>query len=350
MLSGKLKVDDVIPSEHELSALFNISRHTVRQAIGEMVRDQWLYRIQGKGTFVKNSQRRTEDTTKTIGVITTYISDYIFPLIIRGAESTLSAKGYRLLLASTDNDKHKEKQSLEMMMDYPLSGLLIEPTKSALENRNHHYFLQLEYKKIPYVMINERYPELNCPCLQVDDEMGSYLATEHLIQLGHTKIAGFFKTDDRQGIRRLEGFTRAHQEYNLNQIDILVHKYTTEVRSFKPLEAAFSYLHQKDRPTAFVVYNDQLAIQILEVARQSGVIVPDDLSIVSFDDSNLAVATEVKLTSVSHPKNNLGIAAANRLIDLIENPMTVLIENNTNFNRSIEKPSLIVRQSTRRIN
>src|SRR5690554_1418347 len=199
VLSGKLKADERIPSENELSSLFNISRHTVRQAIGDMVNDNWLYRIQGKGTFVKNPKLKKEATSKTIGLITTYISDYIFPHIIRGAESVLRQKGYRLLLSSTDNDKNKERESLEAMMDYPLSGLIIEPTKSALDNQNSQYYLQLDFNKIPYLMINECYPELMCPALKMDDEQGGFLATEHLIQLGHRNIAGFFKTDDLQG-------------------------------------------------------------------------------------------------------------------------------------------------------
>lgn len=343
ILAGKLQANEQIPSENELASEFRISRHTVRQAIGDMVKDEWLYRIQGKGTFVKSPKIRMGESAQTIGVITTYISDYIFPLIIRGAESTLRQKGYRLLLASTDNDKQKEKESLEMMIDYPLSGLIIEPTKSALQNENLSYYLQLEYQNIPYIMMNESYPELNCPVLKVDDQRGGFIATEHLIQLGHEKIAGFFKTDDLQGVNRMTGFIQANQQYNQYLLPDWVHQYTTETSTTAPIKVLQELLSSKQRPTAIVCYNDQLAIRLLEVIRQQGLKVPEDLSIVSFDDSALATATEVKLTSVSHPKIHMGVQAAELLISLIDGKYD-------NKQTAVEQPSLVVRDSTRSLN
>jgi GntR family transcriptional regulator of arabinose operon len=341
MLSGKLKPDQMIPSENELAALFNISRHTVRQAIGDMVKDDWLYRIQGKGTFVKSPDMKIENSSRTIGVITTYLSDYIFPHIIRGIESTLRNKGYRLLLSSTDNDKKKERESLETMMEYPLSGLIIEPTKSALENQNLHYYLQLQYNKTPFIMINERYPELDCPCIKGDDEMGGFLAAEHLIERGHRNIAGFFKTDDLQGLNRMQGFIHAHNKHNVPISSAGITQYTTETSLTKPVEAAFDYLQLTDRPTAFVCYNDQLAIRILEIIRQKGLRIPDDLSVVGFDDSALAVASEVKLTSVSHPKAKLGTQAAESLIAEIEHKKA-----NSQQDLVVITPELVIREST----
>ncbi|MBW7462342.1 GntR family transcriptional regulator, partial [Paenibacillus sepulcri] len=105
----------------------------------------------------------------------------------------------RLLLASTDNEKNKERESLESMLQQQPSGLIIEPTKSAEGNPNLDYYLSLESRGIPFVMLNERYSDLDAPCLKVDDELGGFRAAEHLIRLGHRRIAGFFKTDDFQG-------------------------------------------------------------------------------------------------------------------------------------------------------
>lgn len=346
LLSGKLKGDEQIPSEHEIADMFDVSRHTVRQAIGEMANDGWLYRIQGKGTFVRKPQARKDDVTQTIGVITTYISDYIFPLIIRGAEATLREQGYRLMLSSTDNDKEKERQCLEMMMTYPLSGLIVEPTRSAQVNRNLDYFLSLEYRQIPYIMINESYPELNCPYVKVDDEHGGYLAAQHLIELGHRKIAGFFKTDDLQGIGRMRGFMKAHQERRVPMPPEFMIRYSTEEKQSKPLQAAEAFLQQcvDERPTAFVCYNDELAIAILEKIRQTGMRVPDDISLVGFDDAGLAVASEVKLTTLIHPKMDMGIQAAKILISFIKNRAAA----GKLPDSVIYKPQLIVRNSTKK--
>ncbi|MCR8631516.1 GntR family transcriptional regulator [Paenibacillus radicis (ex Xue et al. 2023)] len=342
--SGQLKADDQMPTEHEIAERFQMSRQTVRQTFGELEKDGWLQRVQGKGTFVSTPHSHKSADVQTIGIITTYISDYIFPHIVRGAEATLRNRGYRMLLSSTDNDKSKELESLQMMMSQPLSGLIIEPTKSAEGNPNLSCYLSLDYQKIPYLMINERYSEMNCPYIKVNDEAGGYKATEHLIQWGHRKIVGFFKMDDLQGVNRLKGFIRAHHDSQVPLLPQSVVHYTTEEKQTKPYELALSMLTEpvENRPTAFVCYNDELAVHILEAVRQAGLNVPHDISIVGFDDSSLATATEVKLTTLTHPKTDLGIRAAELLIDKIEGKQNLP-------DKHIFEPELLIRESTRKI-
>lgn len=340
--SGALKPGDMLPSENEMAERHGMSRQTVRQTLGELEREGMLYRVQGKGTFVADALPPKTDEAQTIGLITTYISDYIFPHIVRGAESALRERGYRLLLSSTNNDKNQEQESLRMMMSQPLSGLIVEPTKSAEGNPNVSCYLALDYRQIPYVMINERYAELDCPYLKVDDEAGGFLATSHLIGLGHSRIAGFFKTDDLQGADRLKGFMCAHREHRMPLPPERVIPYTTEQKREVPYEAALRMLAQtEERPTAFVCYNDELAVQLLEAIRQCGYSVPRDISIVGFDDSTLATATEVKLTTLTHPKTAMGADAAEMLVGLIENRHAA-----SEPAHKIYTPELIVREST----
>ncbi len=340
--SGKLKPDDQMPTENEIAEQFQMSRHTVRQTLGELEQEGWLYRVRGRGTFVSTPPHpRGGQEFKTIGMLTTYISDYIFPHIVRGAEAALRSRGYQLLLSSTDNDKEKEKESLKLLMGQPLNGLIIEPTKSAEGNSNLHYYLSLSYQQIPFIMINEAYPELNCPSIRVDDELGGYLAAEHLIQLGHTNIVGLFKTDDLQGVNRLKGFIRAHQQYRLPLYPNAVIHYRTEEEGTKPYELTSTLLEAgKDRPTAIVCYNDQLAIRVLEAIRLAGLQVPQDISLIGYDDSSLAIATEVKLTTLTHPKAEMGEQAAQMLITMIEKKAKELPGD------LVYKPELIVREST----
>ncbi|OXM84421.1 GntR family transcriptional regulator [Paenibacillus rigui] len=345
--SGRLQPEEQMPTENEIAALFQVSRQTVRQTFGVLEQDGWIYRVQGKGTFVSNPQSRKEENTQTIGIITTYISDYIFPHIVRGAEAALRSKGYRLLLSSTDNDKAKERESLQLMMSQPLSGLIIEPTKSAEGNPNLSYYLSLDYKQIPYLMINERYTEMSCPYLKVDDEAGGYLATHHLIEWGHRRIAGFFKMDDLQGTHRLKGFIRAHYDAGVPLSPELVVHYTTEEKEEKPFQALVSMLRKppESRPSALVCYNDELAVRLLEAIRQEGLSVPQDISIVGFDDSTLATATEVKLTTLTHPKTEMGALAAELLINRIEGKT----EGKQEQEAHIFQPEMIIRESTRKI-
>lgn len=201
---GQLKAGDQTPSENEIAGQFGMSRQTVRQALGELEKEGWLYRLQGKGTFVARQNSLPQQSSRMVGILTPHISGYIFPHIVRGAEAGLRSGGYSMMLSSTDNDKNQESANLERMLSQPFKGLIIEPTQSAQGNPNLPLFLALEVHRIPYIMINERYPELHCPCLKLDDEAGGFLAAEHLIELGHREIAGFFQTDDLQGANRLK--------------------------------------------------------------------------------------------------------------------------------------------------
>jgi GntR family transcriptional regulator of arabinose operon len=341
--SGRLRAGDRMPTENEIAERYGMSRQTVRQTFGMLEREGRLRRIQGKGTFVTVPEAPPGGKeTRMIGIITTYISDYIFPHIVRGAEAALRSRGYRMLLSSTDNDKRKERESLEMMMSQPLSGLIIEPTRSAEGNPNLGHFLTLDYRKIPYLMIHERYSELDCPVIRVDDESGAHKAARHLISLGHRDIAGFFKTDDLQGVNRLKGFIRAHHEALVPVAPERIVRYTTGEKRSKPYEAAFRMLNAEERPTAFVCYNDELAVHLLEAVRQAGLSVPEDLSLVGFDDSSLATATEIKLTTLTHPKTEMGLLAAEWLMDRIEGKAGLPEQH-------IYEPELVVRESTRGI-
>ncbi|CAM3486276.1 GntR family transcriptional regulator [Marinicrinis lubricantis] len=340
--AGQYKPGDQLPSENEITEQFQISRQTVRQALGELVQEGWLYRMHGKGTFIAERTLTTEssaDLPKTIGLITTYISDYIFPSIVRGVESTLRERGYRLLLSSTDNQKEKERESLDMMMSQAISGLIIEPTKSAEGNPNYHYYLSLDNRRIPYLMINERYGDLECPYLKLDDEAGGDLAAEHLLGLGHRRIMGLFKTDDLQGVQRMKGFVRAHRRLGLEVSPHGVHRYSTEDKYEGPKNALRHALASEEPPTALVCYNDELAVHLLDVIREKGLKVPEDISIVGFDDSSYATATEVKLTTVSHPKAELGVQAAEMMLSMIEH-------GKISIDRAIFPPTLVIREST----
>ena len=352
--SGKVKPGEKIYSENELIKMFRVSRHTIRQAVGDLVHEGLLYREQGAGTFCAyppeertTSGPAVQESGKYIGVITTYISDYIFPSIIRGIESHVTSKGYSLILACTYNNIGKEAQCLQSMLSRPIDGLIIEPTESSTYNPNIRYYLELERRKIPYVMINQFYPQLDPPHIIVDDKKGGWMATEHLIQLGHRRLMGVFKTDDLQGVYRMQGFIDACREADISVAPEMLITYRTEEESSDVLRRVREVLSQdaNERPTGVVCYNDQLAIRVLDIMRELELSVPDDISLVGYDDSYLAEATEIKLTTVEHPKMHMGLDAAKWVMRAIdrgkrdgEGPQSIVYE-----------PKLVVRQSTARM-
>jgi GntR family transcriptional regulator, arabinose operon transcriptional repressor len=336
ILKGEIPFGQQLPSENLLAKQFKISRHTVRQAFGELEHEEWIQREQGRGTFCIYQEKTVR---RNIAVITTYISEYIFPTLIRGIEEVLSAGGYGLILANTNNDKKKEAQCLENILNQDIAGLIIEPTKSSQFNSNIVYFQELDKRELPYIMLHAFFPSLNPAYIMMDDYQGEVLATEHLIQLGHREIAAIFKTDDIQGVERQAGFMAAMTEHHLDIQTKYLGNFQTEETATFPEQFMLELLSKRPHPTAIVCYNDQVALKVMGVIRDQGLKIPEDISVIGYDDSGLAMASEVKLTTIKHPKAEMGRQAARFIIDMVE--------------KRIEKPSfiyqpeLIIRKSCR---
>lgn len=337
----ELKPGEKMLSENELSEKFDISRHTVRQAIGELVSEGWLYRVHGKGTFVDRRPDEKRVQTKTIGVLTTYLNDYIFPAIIRGIDSVLSINGYNIVLGCTYNQHEKERICLENLRNQNIDGIIVEPTKSALPNPNLDLYRELSDSGIPIVFIHGCYKDLEYSYIVEDDELAGYMATKHLAELGHQNIAAILKIDDIQGHYRFAGFQKALLEAGLALSDSRVLWFDTDEADvgFKSLGSR-RFTNLLLESTAIVCYNDQIAINVMDAIRENGLNIPDHISLVSFDDSQLAVASEIKLTTIAHPKEKLGEEAAKAIISMIDRKQ--------NYYDVKMQPELVVRGSTRR--
>jgi len=346
ILSGEVDSGGKIPAETQVAEWFGISRHTVRQAIGELVSEGWLYREQGRGTFVHGDNARTaSDAVRhgSIGVVTTYLVDYIFPHIISGIEGCVSERRQTLSLFSTGNNVQMERRCLETALAEGVQGFIIEPTKSTHPNPNIDLYLLMEQKNIPFVMLHSSYVELNASVVAMDDAQGSYMVTKHLIELGHQSIAGIFKSDDMQGRARFRGFVKAHQDHHVPIQGHWIQTYTTEERDGGA--AIFVQKHfakgSKPRPTSVVCYNDEIAVQVISQLRTLGLRVPEDVAVTGFDDSSLAVNSAIPLTTIRHPKDEMGKAAANLLFELMENRENMWVPREHIF-----PPELVVRAST----
>lgn len=337
---GRLGSGDKIPSENELSSSLGMSRHTVRRAISLLVNDGILYTEHGRGTFVRDrSIRRGE--SRNIGVVTTYISEYIFPQVIQGIDHILSENGYSIILKSTNNDPAKEAQCLSDLLEKQIEGLIIEPTKSALYSDNLRFYEALEMQKIPYIFIHGHHQQLdNRPEVLLNDQSGMYKAVAYLASLGHKRIAGFFKADDIQGLNRHKGYAKALADSGLTYDPDLVVWFHTEDRETKPISALMKLMREDVSVDALACYNDQLAIMLINFLQQEGYRVPDDISVTGFDDSFLAQTGSVKLTSITHPKERLGEVAAEWLLEILGNDP----KPGRELHRVIE-PELVIRDS-----
>lgn len=337
ILSGYYEVGKPIPSEVDLQKEYKVSRHTVREAVSLLVNDNLIVKKRGAGTFVSDHflNKKLVDSNPKVGLITTYISEYIFPSIIRGVEDVLSKKNFSLILSSSDYDLELEKNALEKMIKLGVDGLIIDPTKSNKLNENLSYYSILDEMGIPYIMINAYYEELNAFSIRNDDVQAGFLATDYLLKNGHKKILIITKIDDLQGKKRLQGYIKAHQNAKIPYDNNHVVTYKTE-----DLDNIDQVLKEVDLSslTAIVAYNDELAVHIINFLKTKNLLIPDDISIVSHDDSLVGNLSDFPLTTVSHPKEKLGKDAANWIYEAITNP-------DEERSSIIYEPHLIIRDS-----
>jgi len=335
------KVGEKIPSENELASRFGISRQTVRQAIGNLVSEGMLIREHGSGTFVLPKNKISAEKTMRIGVITTYLDDYVFPSIIHGIEEVLTPNGYTLSLGITHNKPSNEEKSLLQIMQNGVDGLIVEGTKSALPNINFSLYEQIREKNIPIVFINGYYKGYDDSYIILDDAKAGEILTDVLIDNGHTLLGGIFKSDDFQGIGRYEGFQRSMKKHNLTVNDNSVIWYTTEDFHYY-FEGSMDkiILERLADVTGVFCYNDLVAAALIRLLKRNQKTVPDDISVVSVDNSFLAKQLVYNLTSVTYPAKRIGKKAAQILLQHISNnhkPEHIVMEPNIKIRGSVKK-------------
>lgn len=342
ILSGEIEPGEKLPSENQLSAQYDVSRQTVRKALQILQNEGYIYAEHGRGTFCSEMMRHTKKS-RNIAVVTTYLSDYIFPRVIQGIDQVLMEQGYSILLKNTKNSRSLEAKCLEELLQKDIDGLIIEPSKSQIFCRHTHLYRMLDEYQIPYVFIQGSYAQMkDKPHILLDDCKGGYLVTKHLTDLGHRDIVGVFKADDMQGQQRHKGYVKALQEAGIAYDPDKVVWFYTEDRKTHPYEKMRQMAACRKQLffDAVVSYNDQIAIEVMRALNDEGLSVPDDVSVTGYDDSYLAQTCRVPLTTISHPQEKLGEMAAELLLRLIQEGE--IEEENKNIR--IE-PKLVIRES-----
>ena len=340
IVSGKLQAGDKLPSENELSRAYGVSRQTVRTALLMLENAGYIYAEHGRGTFCSELVRHTR-TSKNIAVVTTYLSDYIFPRVIQGIDHVMTEAGYSILLKNTKNSRRLEARCLEELLKKDIDGLIIEPSKSQIYCRHMNLYQKLDEFQIPYVFIQGGFRQReDKPQILMEDCKGGYLITKYLIGLGHREILGVFKADDTQGQNRHKGYVRALQEAGLSYDPDHVVWFYTEDRAIHPYERIRQMAEAGERMDAVVCYNDQIAVEVIRALTEAGRSVPDDVSVTGYDNSFIAESSAVKLTTIAHPQEKLGEMAAEMLLSLMRDGQPA-----GGNDRILIEPELVIRDS-----
>ena len=309
-----------LPSEAKLSAQYHMSRQTVRHALQLLEDEGLIQRRKGSGAHIIHSGA---DSVRQIAVITTFSDDYIFPSILHDIRSCFKEAGYNTIHFTTENKVSQERAILTNLLEQKICAVLIEGSKTALPTPNSDLYIALKQREIPVLFLHGCYSNLQgFPCLFDDNFSGGYHLTQYLLSIGHIKIAGIFKSDDIQGPQRYHGMVSALRDHHISLQDDTFFWYNTEDRASLVKSEYCTLLDnfiqkQLQFVTAVVCYNDEIAYYLIKQLLKTGRKVPEDIAVVSFDNSFYSKISPVPITSLAHKNKRTGIVAATLLLDAL---------------------------------
>lgn len=270
--------------------------------------------------------------THTIGVIVADIANPYFGALVKGVEKEARKRHYSVILLNTDEDYERESEAIQVVLEERVDGIIISPTQK--ETGTIKNLLQLG---IPFVLFGRRFSDLETNYVVTDDVHGGFLATEHLISLGHRRIGMINGPIHISSAKeRFQGYREALGRYGLKQEQSLVTAGAVTMED--GYEVAESLLNKNPRPTAIFAFSDFVSFGVMKAIREVGLKVPEDISVVGYDDNQFASCSETPLTTIHIPKEELGINAAKVLKEqFVDNQPIKQVELSVD---------LIVRQST----
>lgn len=331
ILNKVFKVDQKLPTELELAEQYGVSRITSRRALEELKLQGIIYRIRGSGSFVSPGSNikgksdeltisASEDNKEIITIMLPFdVSDNSFAKSVRGASEVLDENGYYTSVYNGLRDVKSEQQLIQKLYEDKIKGIIYYPIsdRDNLEILNMLYF-----ENYPIITIDKYFESIPISYVVSDNENGACKATQYLIDFGHDRIAfvsdlpierttsirnryfGYCKTLKENGIAINMDFVKAgvdDDEYSRHYQKEL---YQGVIKDLLIKEV-----------TAIFAINDIIASFLMRAAFEMNIKIPDDISIIGFDDMEIAKHLQVPLTTISQDFYNMGKTAANTLIN-----------------------------------
>ena len=272
--------------------------------------------------------------TQTIGIIVPDIVNPFFAPVVRGAESAARKAGYRVLLCNSEGDLRLEREYIEDLVAHRVEGLLLAPAS----DRSRSSILSLLRGGFPLVLIDRALPDADCDLIVSDNVQGARLLIEHLIAIGHRKIAHVSDAEDTStGRERLRGYREALEAAGIPfQRELVIRTTVDRIGGYR---AAQEILARDSLPTAIFAVNNMTAVGTMEALRERSLSVPKDMGLVCFDDiEHLAVLSPI-LTVIDQPAETFGSLGVQLLLERMTG------KANSRPRRIILQTDLIVRQS-----
>jgi len=300
---GVFKPDEKIPTEEEFSQMTGLARATIRQAIQNCVNMGYLNRKRRLGTFVIK-QKSNNDKKTIIGILVPDIRSGYAPELARGIGDEAADNKHSIILCNTDDFYIKTNFHADNLIEHNVSGVIFVPT-AAPDEKNRMILEKFTRKNIPVVLADRVIPESNADYATTDNFHGAYELTKHLVHKGHKRIAVILSTLFSTERQRLDGYKQALSDCDIafdpsivvtDQGPFLEHIYMKYVRK----------ILANDQITAIFAGHDRIAYLVYSVARELGLRIPEDISLVGYDDLPGSSTYPVSLTTMHQPIYSMG--------------------------------------------
>jgi len=364
ILKGELKENDKIPSEKELMEQFDVSRITVANALIQLAKDGWIYRIPGRGSFVSghidkrllsqaaarpefgpgswpSSDSERQVSTKVIGLIMPVLVDYFALRLIHGINRVIGDSPYRLQIVQTFNSIEREKEAIADFIEKGAAGLIIFPSDAETYNED---ILALKLNGYPFVLVDRYFQGVETNVVHSDGFLGGKLAVDYLWSLGHRDIAicsdsplSTITVEDR-----INGYLEElkNKKAMINPALILT-DFTVDYDGVDTRHPLYRFVKNR-MATAYITLNGRLGLHIHAICRQIGLRVPEDVSILTFDDPSPELEQFGFFSHISQSEHEMGEKAARILLDLLESPLA----QEPKYHKIVLEPVLVKRRST----
>ena len=285
------------------------------------------------------SRRAVERKDRSIGLIIKEHDNPYYARVIDGIRACTEPRGYTLLVVSSGGDYESERRAVELLRAKEVDGIIMTPVMD--EHADLAHLFELKRRNFPFVLLEE-VRGIRASLVDVDNVVASRHAVEHLIALGHTRIVHFAGPSySAHTTERVDGVRHAYSASHLAFADDAIVTAGAHLEDgYRAGLAYFSACPPESRPTGVTCYNDLVAVGLYRALTELGLRVPDDVSVVGFDDIPLAEYLTVPLTTIRMPKERMGALAAQMLIEQIESQTVVPLQRETLQAMLVERASV----------
>lgn len=312
------KPGDRLPSRPALCRTLDTTRTTLDKAIAELMEEGVLTARNGSGTYVVGLQEEGEQSVVSIAVVVPNNLRKTYRLLVNSLENKLSDYGVNIILCNSGDDAERQKQQIQRLVLSGVAGFVIVPAVIRDHEKNFRLCTQLLETKIPFVFCYRGVEGIDAPLVTSNNFYGGYIAAKHMIEMGYRNLVYISSVKFRSSVERFQGFVAALEEHGLPvdyEMMVLAGAGDDMPEGYTDMRRI---LHAGRPVDGVVAYNDRIARGAAAAIVEAGYTVSDDIGLIGYENEELGLEMDPRLTTVAMENVQIGDKAAEVLWQMVQ--------------------------------